>query len=125
MKINKTKNLDLQDDEYYVVEFTYNFEEDEADIDYRREGYDSPDLDIIVNESSVSEEEFEMQEYFFYTRDKNRLKTIEKEMTDYLYKEMEKYVASVEEKTTPIKKYLSKNAPAYREKKLERICNEK
>ena len=92
MKINKTKNLDLQDDEYYVVEFTYNFEEDEADIDYRREGYDSPDLDIIVNESSVSEEEFEMQEYFFYTRDKNRLKTIEKEMTDYLYKEMEKYV---------------------------------
>jgi len=42
-------------------------------------------------------------------------------LIEYLYDEMAKFVTKVEEKTNPIKKYLSKNV--YREKKLERICD--
>ena len=78
MKINRTELLELQEDEYFVVEFEYDFEEDEADIQFRREMHVNVIIvDEIRNESCESEDDFEIQEYYFYTRDKNRLKTID------------------------------------------------
>jgi len=115
----------LKDDEFYCVEFEYDFSDDTCNIYYSLENdYYPPSIDTIDNHSYMNEEceEVFTQLYYFNTYDITKLDDIENRMIQLVYQEMDAYMHRIlEKKVNPIKKYLNKY---YRDKKLERIIND-
>ena len=110
MKI-KRKNLeDLDDEQYYTIDFHFNYQNDEALIDYYIDG---SDYDFDGN--------FADQQYYYYTRDKSKFEQFENEMINMVYMKIEQFINDIDSVTKPYKDYLNKT-PYRRTKKLERIC---
>ena len=122
MKI-KRKNLeDLDDEQYYTIDFHFNYQNDEALIDYYIDGGCGPNLDILQDCSDYDfDGNFADQQYYYYTRDKSKFEQFENEMINMVYMKIEQFINDIDSVTKPYKDYLNKT-PYRRTKKLERIC---